>query len=165
MKYLVNILHHVYFQQLCNICNCSIWWCVWWRDMVPVLLCICLLYNCLCLYIIKVCILLPWIHFLRQTTDYIRIWQSNCHSSFMNIMLFDLNSFHTNYFNLKILRYIQLKSQDPLDKDHKGVKLKKKVPASAKPEEQQCFINKEDWKFCLLCFLEMESPVRKVRKI
>jgi len=41
-------------------------------------------------------------------------------------------------------RYIQLKSQDPLDKDHKGVKLKKRVPASAKPEEQQCFINKED---------------------
>ena len=54
------------FREICNIYNCSIWWCVWWRDVVPILLCVCLLYNCLCLYIIKVCILLPWIHFLRQ---------------------------------------------------------------------------------------------------
>ena len=127
--------------------------------------------SALCLFVVQLSVSLYYQGLYFSTldsfseTDYIRIWQSNCHSSFMNIMLFDLNSFHTNYFNLKILRYIQLKSQDPLDKDHKGVKLKKKVPASAKPEEQQCFINKEDWKFCLLCFLEMESPVRKVRKI
>ena len=44
-------------------------------------------------------------------------------------------------------RYIDIKSQDPLDRDHKGLKIKKKpYTQSSSPEEQQCFF-KEEW-FC-----------------
>merc|ERR1712141_399949 len=43
-------------------------------------------------------------------------------------------------------RYIELKSQDPLDKDHKGVRLKRKGGAQSVPLSQQrteCFYKEE----------------------
>ena len=43
-------------------------------------------------------------------------------------------------------RYIDIRSQDPLDRDHKGVKLKKKTAPvkGASAEEQKCFF-KDEW--------------------
>merc|ERR1712012_831431 len=42
-------------------------------------------------------------------------------------------------------RYIDIRSQDPLDRDHKGVKLKKKTAPvkGASAEEQKCFFKDE----------------------
>ena len=44
-------------------------------------------------------------------------------------------------------RYIDIRSQDPLDRDHKGVKLKKKTAPvkGASAEEQKCFFKDEWW--------------------
>ena len=45
-------------------------------------------------------------------------------------------------------RYIDIRSMDPLDRDHKGLKIKKKqYTKSSSPEEQKCFF-KEEWR-CL----------------
>ena len=48
--------------------------------------------------------------------------------------------------NITILRYINLRSQDPLDKDHRGVKLKKKGGDSQTlppRKREECFYKEE----------------------
>merc|ERR1712032_511589 len=41
-------------------------------------------------------------------------------------------------------RYIDIRSLDPLDRDHKGLKIKKKqYTKSSSPEEQKCFFKEE----------------------
>ena len=40
-------------------------------------------------------------------------------------------------------RYIELKSQDPLDKDHRGVKLKKQGSESQPRQRTQCVYKEE----------------------
>ena len=66
-------------------------------------------------------------------------------------------------------RYIDIRSMDPLDRDHKGLKIKKKQYAkSSSPEEQKCFF-KEEWRclydpfylvFILLLFVNIYTMPR-----
>ena len=45
---------------------------------------------------------------------------------------------------ISLWRYIDIRSMDPLDRDHKGLKIKKKqYTKSSSPEEQKCFFKEE----------------------